>query len=174
MDGFKGDFCQNDIDECESNPCMFGSCLDQPRGFVCICNAGYTGAICDTVKETGFVAELTENAMEPWLIGVIIIAVAVALLLVILVALIACMRKGSSSKTLCGTPGRDNWHMRNNSFSNTSYEVNANDSHVTATDVATISSGRTTANGSPHSKHKYNGGFEGDSGTSSIDNGGPV
>ena len=36
-----------DINECSSNPCSEGTCLDQVNGFVCDCNAGYDGRLCN-------------------------------------------------------------------------------------------------------------------------------
>lgn len=39
--GFAGDFCQVDVDECFSSPCLNGGkCQDHPGGFVCSCDFG--------------------------------------------------------------------------------------------------------------------------------------
>lgn len=36
-----GDLCEEDLNECESNPCWNnGSCVDGPNGYVCQCLAG--------------------------------------------------------------------------------------------------------------------------------------
>ncbi|CAN8027195.1 unnamed protein product, partial [Ixodes persulcatus] len=46
--GFAGDFCQVDVDECFSSPCLNGGkCQDHPGGFVCSCDFGWTGEVCE-------------------------------------------------------------------------------------------------------------------------------
>ncbi|XP_064165869.1 von Willebrand factor D and EGF domain-containing protein [Anguilla rostrata] len=44
--GFAGDLCQDDLDECLSNPCAAGTCLDMTDGFLCQCPAGLRGVTC--------------------------------------------------------------------------------------------------------------------------------
>ncbi|XP_030844885.1 fibrillin-1 isoform X2 [Strongylocentrotus purpuratus] len=47
--GFTGTLCENNIDECDSNPCMNGgSCADEVKSFTCSCADGYTGTLCGT------------------------------------------------------------------------------------------------------------------------------
>ena len=43
-DGFTGDHCQTDWDECWSGPCLNGaSCIDQIADFNCTCPSGFSG-----------------------------------------------------------------------------------------------------------------------------------
>ena len=46
-DGFTGDHCDVNINECASWPCVHGTCTDDVDGYVCSCDDGYTDATCD-------------------------------------------------------------------------------------------------------------------------------
>lgn len=37
-----------DIDECDPDPCHYGSCQDGVAAFACLCQPGYTGHHCET------------------------------------------------------------------------------------------------------------------------------
>lgn len=45
-------FLSKDINECESSPCVHGSCMDQVNRYVCECTPGYIGVSCDTGEKT--------------------------------------------------------------------------------------------------------------------------
>jgi hypothetical protein len=46
--GYEGSFCTQASDECASNPCFVGECIDSHLDFACNCSGTeYIGAICD-------------------------------------------------------------------------------------------------------------------------------
>lgn len=46
--GYTGPHCEVDIDECDPDPCHYGSCKDGVAAFTCLCRPGYTGHHCET------------------------------------------------------------------------------------------------------------------------------
>lgn len=47
MPGFVGEFCQDNVDDCEMRPCANGgSCKDLVNDFECTCRPGFTGKFC--------------------------------------------------------------------------------------------------------------------------------
>ncbi len=48
-DGYSGNECRTDIDECASSPCSnAGTCIDGIASYICACSQGYTGRTCQT------------------------------------------------------------------------------------------------------------------------------
>ncbi|XP_061674890.1 von Willebrand factor D and EGF domain-containing protein isoform X2 [Syngnathoides biaculeatus] len=45
-DGFRGQRCEVDVDDCKPNPCRLGRCVDGPNSFTCVCPPGTTGRTC--------------------------------------------------------------------------------------------------------------------------------
>ena len=50
--GYTGSLCQHDIDDCLSNPCVHGQCLDMVDGWECDCDAGYNGELTKIISNT--------------------------------------------------------------------------------------------------------------------------
>ena len=47
-DGYAGEHCELDINECSSYPCTWGgTCVDAIHRYSCVCAAGYSGFNCE-------------------------------------------------------------------------------------------------------------------------------
>lgn len=48
LHGWQGTLCHVKIDHCQSSPCLNGAtCLNSNGGFVCVCQDGYNGTLCE-------------------------------------------------------------------------------------------------------------------------------
>ena len=48
--GFGGDRCEQELNPCDSGPCVNGRCEKTGiNAFRCVCIQGYTGILCDTI-----------------------------------------------------------------------------------------------------------------------------
>ena len=45
--GYLGIYCETEINECDSNPCVHGNCSDMINAFSCNCSAGFAGLHCE-------------------------------------------------------------------------------------------------------------------------------
>ena len=50
-DGYTGRQCQNNTDDCKTEPCAEGTCVDGINSFTCVCEPGYFGPQCQRKSE---------------------------------------------------------------------------------------------------------------------------
>jgi hypothetical protein len=86
LEGYTGQFCELEMDECGSNPCRNnGTCKDLFNDFLCSCIENFDGKQCEEYTFVPTPAPLTNLEWE-WIVVLTILSVLVVILLVILVA----------------------------------------------------------------------------------------
>ncbi|XP_064483453.1 adhesion G protein-coupled receptor E1-like [Ornithodoros turicata] len=66
--GFAGHVCEQNIDECLSNPCKNrGECEDAINGFICNCQGGYKGSMCEIRESCPEEFQQTDKGLFHWL-----------------------------------------------------------------------------------------------------------
>jgi len=53
-----------DVDECVSNPCAAGRCMNAVNAFTCVCLEGYTGVLCETGTHLGFLGFILDSLYQ--------------------------------------------------------------------------------------------------------------
>ena len=48
VDGYTGEHCEDDVDDCVTNDCVHGTCVDGFMTYTCSCDAGYEGDHCQS------------------------------------------------------------------------------------------------------------------------------
>ncbi|XP_071342200.1 protein crumbs homolog 1 isoform X2 [Trachinotus anak] len=72
--GFTGHRCEQEVDECKSNPCLNGGyCRNLINKFVCVCDMSYAGDICQTDILRAPDSSRVAAVLAPCLIGLAIV-----------------------------------------------------------------------------------------------------
>ena len=59
-------FYFSDIDDCASNLCVNGACVDGVNSYTCNCNPGYSGIHCETGESTCCTIKFKINDLLQW------------------------------------------------------------------------------------------------------------
>ncbi|XP_049910208.1 protein crumbs homolog 1 isoform X1 [Epinephelus moara] len=72
--GFIGHRCEQEVDECKSNPCLNGGyCRNLINKFVCVCDMSYAGDTCQTDTERAPYSSRVAAVLAPCLVGLAIV-----------------------------------------------------------------------------------------------------
>ncbi|XP_061884400.1 protein crumbs homolog 1 isoform X1 [Entelurus aequoreus] len=71
--GFTGHRCEQEVDECKSNPCLNGGyCRNLVNKFLCVCDMSYAGDICQTDIKRAPYGSRVAAVLVPCLVGLAI------------------------------------------------------------------------------------------------------
>ncbi|VDM28580.1 unnamed protein product [Toxocara canis] len=111
--GFTGKTCQlrDEWDPCSPNPCSdFGRCIRLPQssGFIRNCSHGYSGTSCSD--------RLKSLIPDGWPLGIVEVALAVAILLIVVLAVLICCYMRSRKYRYDKPPGQKNLEYEAHNF----------------------------------------------------------
>nr|XP_042897100.1 fat-like cadherin-related tumor suppressor homolog isoform X1 [Parasteatoda tepidariorum] len=87
--GYYGELCQYDIDECQTVPCASGACINLQGSFKCHCPPNMTGSLCN---EHLFTTSITSSSWNTTIEEIIGISVVVFFILLLAMILVCCWR----------------------------------------------------------------------------------
>uniref|UniRef100_A0A183V8N1 Cadherin EGF LAG seven-pass G-type receptor 2 n=1 Tax=Toxocara canis TaxID=6265 RepID=A0A183V8N1_TOXCA len=111
--GFTGKTCQlrGEWDPCSPNPCGdFGRCIRLPQssGFICNCSHGYSGTSCSDRPKS--------LIPDGWPLGIVEVALAVAILLIVVLAVLICCYMRSRKYRYDKPPGQKDLEYEAHNF----------------------------------------------------------
>lgn len=113
---FAGEFCEYDLNECESNPCQNGgTCINEIGSFHCICPSNVTGTYCaNSIFNSPISSAFFTNITLKQLIYCVAALVGFALFLSLLICWICyCIKKTKKKKR-----SRNNGNIKDNNVLN--------------------------------------------------------
>ncbi|KAG8186896.1 hypothetical protein JTE90_023783 [Oedothorax gibbosus] len=87
--GYDGELCQYDIDECKTVPCASGSCINLQGSFKCHCPPNMTGTLCN---DHLFTTSITSSSWNTTIEEIVGISLVVILILLLAIAIVCCWR----------------------------------------------------------------------------------
>lgn len=99
--GYKGLTCEEDVNECENQPCGSGAtCINEAGSFRCVCPPDLTGASCGDPLYSNSISTRLKNLIpnHNWLIGIIVAVCVLFGAIVFIVTACYCKKKDEKQK----------------------------------------------------------------------------